>query len=386
MARFFDRAIIIVLDSAGVGELPDAARFGDEGSNTLGNIQKAVGLDLPHLSSLGLHRLVPIPPVELRGAYGKMAERSMGKDTTTGHWEIAGLVLDQEFPTYPDGFPPEVIEPFVQAMGRDILWNRPASGTEILKKLGAEHVRTGRPIVYTSADSVFQIAAHEEVIPLKELYEICRVARQILQGKHGVGRVIARPFIGVEGAYTRTANRRDFSLEPPAPTLLDHMVERGYRVIAIGKIEDIFTGRGVSEAIHTHSNQEGAEVTRKAIAAGEGELIFTNLVDFDMKYGHRNDPEGYKRALEEFDEVLPDLLEALHPRDLLILTADHGCDPTTASTDHSREYVPLLCYYPGIRPTDLGIRKSFSDVGMTIAENFELPLAAGESFLKEITR
>jgi len=341
------RVIIIVLDSAGIGELPDAAEYGDEGSNTLGNIAAAVpGFSLPNLEKLGLGNIDGIvgfkAAEEPLGCFGKMAERSVGKDTTTGHWELAGITLRKPFPVYPEGFPGDLVERFEKAIGTKTLGNYPASGTVIIKELGQQHVKTGYPIIYTSADSVFQIAAHEDVIPVQRLYEICRTAREILTGEHAVGRVIARPFTGSDGNYTRTANRRDFSLEPPEKTLLDHVKEAGLEVKAVGKIDDIFAGRGITQSIHVKDNMEGVDKTIGFIKERFSGLIFANLVDFDMYYGHRNDPDGYARALEEFDGRVPEIIDAMARQDILFITADHGCDPTTVSTDHSREYVPLL--------------------------------------------
>lgn len=385
------RVIILVLDSVGIGEMPDAGAYGDAGSNTIGHVAEAMGgLHLPNLASLGLGNIAPIqgvpPAVELKACWGKMAEKSAGKDTTTGHWELAGIVTERPFPVYPNGFPPEVIEPFERTIRREVLGNYAASGTTIIADLGEEHIRTGRPIVYTSADSVFQIAAHEEVIAVEQLYGMCGVARNILNGNHAVARVIARPFIGSPGEFQRTARRRDFSLEPPGETVLDAILAAGGEVVAIGKIEDIFAGRGISRAIHTSGNEEGMQETVSAIKSGGGALIFSNLVDFDMLYGHRNDPEGYAKALESFDSALPELLEALKEEDLLIITADHGCDPITESTDHSREYVPLLVYKPGMtRGVDLGVRSSFCDVAASVREALLLPPGrCGRSFLSEV--
>jgi phosphopentomutase len=368
------RVIIIVLDSAGIGELPDAAEYGDEGSNTLGNIAAAVpGFSLPNLEKLGLGNIDGIvgfkAAEEPLGCFGKMAERSVGKDTTTGHWELAGITLRKPFPVYPEGFPGDLVERFEKAIGTKTLGNYPASGTVIIKELGQQHVKTGYPIIYTSADSVFQIAAHEDVIPVQRLYEICRTAREILTGEHAVGRVIARPFTGSDGNYTRTANRRDFSLEPPEKTLLDHVKEAGLEVKAVGKIDDIFAGRGITQSIHVKDNMEGVDKTIGFIKERFSGLIFANLVDFDMYYGHRNDPEGYARALEEFDGRVPEIIDAMARQDILFITADHGCDPTTVSTDHSREYVPLLIYGKEIRiGVNLGTRKTFSDLAQTTAE------------------
>lgn len=381
------RAIVIVLDSMGAGECADSCLYGDQGSNTLAHTALAVGgLNLPHLQKLGLGNIIDIkgvPPVDLpRAAYGKMQEKSPGKDTTTGHWELMGLVLEQAFPTYPDGFPPELISEFERHIGRKTLGNVVASGTEIIKELGLTHMRTGYPIVYTSADSVFQIAAHEEIIPLETLYQYCRIARNILQGEHAVGRVIARPFIGEPGSFVRTANRHDFSREPDT-TVLDHIKINGQMVIGVGKINDIFAGRGISESYPTVDNQDGINKILEILQRDFNGLAFANLVDFDQLYGHRNDPDGYARALEEFDQRLPEILDLLSSEDWLIITADHGCDPTTSSTDHSREYVPLLVYGPGVKSgINLGCRESFADVAATLAEYLEVSSEklAGTSF------
>ena len=370
-----------------MGELPDAADYGDVGSNTFGHTAEAVGgLDLPNLQSLGLGNIIPIqgvPPVDSpRGFYGKMAELSPGKDTTTGHWEIAGVVLDKPFPLYPDGFAPEIIDAFEAAVGRSVIGNCPASGLEMIRRFGPEHVRTGCPIVYTSADSVFQIACHEETVPVDELYHMCLAARRLLVGPHGVARVIARPFAGAPGAFYRTGNRKDFSLEPPYPTLLDRLIESGREVVAIGKIEDIFAGRGITRAIHSVTNAEGVAAALEAITqAGEG-LIFANLVDFDTRYAHRNDPRGFAQALEEFDRSIPDILDAMSDDDTLIITADHGCDPTTPGYDHTREYAPILVFRPCVtRGADLGARRTFADIAATILDAMNLPpLSPGASF------
>lgn len=388
MSRINARVVMIVLDSVGIGELPDADRFGDAGSATLQHTAEAVGgLRLPHLGELGLGCIAPIAGVPAAadpvGNYGKMAEVSAGKDTTTGHWEIAGLRLDTPFPTYPDGFPEEVIKPFTEAIGRGILGNKPASGTEIIKELGEEHMRSGKPIVYTSADSVFQIAAHEEVIPVSELYRMCEIARNILTGPHAVGRVIARPFAGEPGAFVRTERRKDFSLVPPRPTILDKLSEAGYDVCAVGKIEDIFAFRGITKSYHAHGNMEVVDTTLQFMATAGPGLIFANCVDFDSLWGHRNDVEAYAKGLEEFDERVPEIIDRLRPDDILIITADHGCDPTTPSTDHSREYVPLLVHGKGIRSgVNLGIRSTFADVAASIAELFDVENPGeGKSFL-----
>ncbi|HHY92441.1 MAG TPA: phosphopentomutase [Firmicutes bacterium] len=377
---------VLVADSVGVGALPDAPLYGDEGSNTLGHVAEAVGgLHLPVLQRLGLGNILPVagvpPAAQPAAAFGRLAERSAGKDTTTGHWELMGVILSRPFPVYPHGFPPDLIAQLEKAIGRRVLVNKPASGTAIIEELGPEHLATGRPIVYTSADSVFQVAAHEEVIPLQELYHICTVARQLLTGEHAVGRVIARPFIGRPGGFHRTANRRDFSLPSPAPTVLDQALATGRRVLGVGKIGDIFAGRGLSECRHTAGNAEGLAATLAAVREKSWDLIFSNLVDFDMLYGHRNDAAGYARALEEMDRGLAELLAALDLRDVLILTADHGCDPTTAGTDHSREYVPFLVYGAAVQAVPLGTRTTFADVGATVAAALNLDWqGAGTSF------
>ena len=377
------RFIVIVLDGVGAGEAPDAAEYGDRGSNTLGNLARALGgLRLPNFQSLGLGNLLPIegvpPSPAPRASFGRMRERSRGKDTTSGHWEIAGVVLETPFPTYPHGFPPEVIEPFSRAIGRRILGNKAASGTEIIKELGDEHCRTGRPIVYTSADSVFQVAAHEETIPVDELYKICEIARGLLTGSHAVGRVIARPFAGASGAYVRTPRRHDFSLEPTGTTICDALVAGGIAVWGVGKIHDIFAGRGITRSLGGKSNRECLDATLEGMRALDRGLLFTNLVETDMLWGHRNDTAGYARALEEIDERVPALLDALRPDDVLLFTADHGCDPTTPSTDHSRELVPLLVagHAGSARAPfgqDLGVRETFADVAATIATLFDVP-------------
>jgi len=373
---YMKKAVVIVLDSVGIGEMPDAAAYGDKGSNTLGNIAAAVkGFNLPNLVSLGLGCIDGAKGFscvkEPMASYGKMAERSKGKDTTTGHWEIAGITLDRPFPVYPHGFPREIINRFEEEIGTKTLGNYAASGTEIIKELGRKHVETGYPIVYTSADSVFQIAAHEEVIPVERLYEICTIARNILTGEHSVGRVIARPFTGREGSYTRTERRRDFSLKPVRNTILDYIKEKGLEVKAVGKIEDIFAGQGITEAVHIHNNMDGVDKTINFMKQKFSGLIFTNLVEFDMVYGHRNNVKGYADALIEFDKRVPEILAALNDEDILFITADHGCDPTTESTDHSREYVPLLVYGKKLkRGVNLGTRKTFADIAQTLAEIF----------------
>lgn len=386
----FQRVIWIVLDSVGIGEMPDAADYGDRGSDTLGNIARRRQLHLPNLSRLGLANIRPLEglsPVDSPvGSYGRCALASPGKDTTTGHWEMAGIHLERPFPLFPNGFPPEVMTVFEQRIGRSTLGNKAASGTEIIKELGEEHVRTGAPIVYTSADSVFQIAAHEEVIPLWELYRMCEIARDILRGPYEVGRVIARPFVGEPGAFTRTANRHDYAVPPPRGMLLDQLADRKEPVFGVGKILDIFLGRGIVDYEKTKTNADGMAKTLSAIDSQDRGLIFTNLVDFDMLFGHRNDVEGYARALEEVDAWTPQLLDKLNDNDLLIFTADHGCDPTTASTDHSREYVPLLTFGRRARAgVNLGTRSSLSDVGQTVAENFGTSIERGQSFLSELS-
>src|SRR3990167_1773331 len=377
-AQRFNRIFLIVLDGVGCGEAPPAAAFGDTGSDTLGNMARAVGgLRLPTLERMGLGRLGRIEGVDAAraraGAHGVMVEKSVNKDTTSGHWEMAGVVVEESFPTYPNGFPAEVIRPFEEAIGRRILGNKEASGTEIIAELGEEHVRTGRPIVYTSADSVFQIAAHEDIIPLDTLYEICRTARQMLTGKHRVGRVIARPFVGNTGNLKRTPHRHDFSVEPPRQTLLDRMKSAGLEVLGIGKIQDIFAGCGLTGHFPMESNAEGmAHLSDLAGRAFRG-MAFLNLVDFDMLYGHRNDVRGFVAALEEFDAQLAGFQKRLREDDLAVLTADHGNDPTTPSTDHSRELVPLLAWHPRLtRLVDLGVRQGFWDIGQTVAENFSI--------------
>jgi phosphopentomutase len=385
------KALVIVLDGVGVGALPDAGEYGDQGSNTLANLAEAVGgLNLPNLERFGLGNIIPIrgvaPCPKPAASFGKMAEASPGKDSTSGHWEMMGLVLEKPFPTYPHGFPPEVIGAFERAIGRGTLGNFAASGTEIIKQLGDEHVATGKPIVYTSADSVFQIAAHEDVIPVEELYHMCRTARDLLTGKHAVGRVIARPFTGASGAYTRTPRRRDFSLCPPRETLLDLLVARGKTTLSVGKVDYLFAKRGFTGQVHAPSNADIiANIVDQAGRAIDG-LVFANLVDFDMLWGHRNDVQGFRGGLEEFDLGLPVIAAALGPEDVLIVTADHGNDPTTASTDHSREHVPLLVYGRSLEPgIDLGVRASFADLGATVGEMFGIALPAGRSFLKEIS-
>ena len=390
-AQPLQRVIWIVLDSVGIGPLPDAAAYGDVGRNTLGHIARSRPLKLPNLLRLGLGNIGPLddlaPVAAPLASFGRGATRSPGKDTTTGHWEMAGVWLEQAFPVYPHGFPREIIDKFEAAIGRGTLGNKPASGTEILKELGAEHVRTGRPIVYTSGDSVFQIAAHEAVIPVPELYRICEIARKMLDGPHRVGRVIARPFAGTEGEYRRTERRHDYAVEPPRPMLLDVLAERGIPVFGVGKIHDIYNGRGVVDYVTTKNNLDGLEKIGSALATRPRGLIFANLVDFDMLYGHRKDVEGFARSLEEFDRGLEPLLGALGESDLLLLTADHGCDPCpcSPSTDHSREYVPILAYAPASgRGSAIGIRDTLADMGQTVAEAFGCGITRGCSFLGKI--
>ena len=381
--------MVVVLDSVGIGAMPDAGAYGDAGRDTLGHIAQRRGLRIPNLVRFGIANIRPLAGMAAAtrpaGAYGKAALLSPGKDTTAGHWEIAGIVLDRAFPTYPQGFPPEIVEEFERAIGRKILGNIPASGTEIINRLGQEHLGSGRPIVYTSADSVFQVAAHEDVISVDSLYQICRIARGILQGEHRVARVIARPFLGRPGAFVRTDQRHDFAVEPPSPMLLDSLVAAGLEVTGVGKVPEIFLNRGITASLPGKNNREALESTMQAMRASGRGLIFTNLVDFDMLYGHRLDIDGYGRALEEVDAVLPCLERALRPGDVLILTADHGCDPMGPSTDHSREYVPVLAIGAEIRGgVNLGTRATLADIGATVAQNFGLKLPRGTSFLDEI--
>jgi phosphopentomutase len=387
---FQDRVILIVLDSVGCGALPDARNYGDVGSDTLGNIARRVPLSVPNLRRLGLARVAAVnavdpdpPPI---GAFGRMAEASPGKDSVTGHWELAGLVLERPFPVFPNGFPRELIEEFERRIGRGTLANKAASGTAIIEDLGQEHILTGKPIVYTSADSVFQIAAHEDVVPVSELYRWCEIAYDLAGRGMGIGRVIARPFVGATGAFKRTANRRDFALTPFAPTLLDVLTDAGRSVIAIGKIEDLFAGRGITAAVHTRSDDHGVDEILRAMSDTASGLIFANLVDFDTQYGHRNDVSGYAQNLERFDVRLGELLPQIRPRDLLVVTADHGNDPTTPSTDHAREYVPVFLTGACVRPgADIGTRQTFADLGQTIAEVFGVgPLDHGTSFWRDI--
>ncbi len=383
------RIFLIVLDSFGIGALPDAADFGDFGVNTLASCAKSEFLQIPNLIRAGLGNIDGVeclPEADSIGAFGRMAERSNGKDTTIGHWELAGIVSENPLPTYPNGFPEEVLAPFRRATGRGILANAPWSGTEVIRVYGEEHMKTGDLIVYTSADSVFQIAAHEDIVPVEQLYEYCRIARKILQGRHGVGRVIARPFVGTPGNFTRTANRHDFSLEPPKNTLLDALKMANKDVIAVGKINDIFLGRGITEYVYNKSNADGMQHAMDFADRDFRGLCFINLVDFDMVYGHRRDVDGYARALSEFDAWLPGFLHKMGPEDLVIITADHGCDPGyPATTDHTREYVPLLVLGQRVRPVNLGTRTTFADIAATVAKLLQVELdTPGKSFSKEI--
>jgi phosphopentomutase len=387
----FERIFWIVLDSVGIGELPDAADYGDVGRSTLGHIAESRPLKIPNLMRLGLANIAPLkfqtPAASPLGAYAKGATRSPGKDTTTGHWEMAGVWLDQAFPVYKNGFPKELIEEFEKAIGRKTIGNKPASGTEIIKELGEEHVRTGKPIVYTSGDSVFQIATHEDIVPITELYRMCEIARKLLDGPHRVGRVIARPFTGTPGNFVRTTRRHDYVVDPPRPMLMDALADCKVRVFGIGKIHDIYNGRGVEEYVTTKGNVDGMEKLTVAARERKSGLIFCNLVDFDMLYGHRKDVEGFAKSLEEFDLWLADFLPLLSLSDLLMITADHGCDPDPRwpTTDHSREYVPILAYSPGSGAgVDLGIRSTLADMGQTIAENFGGTIPHGNSFLRDI--
>ena len=386
------RVIVIIIDGVGIGELPDAAQYGDQGSNTLANLARAVGgLNLPNMEKLGLGKIHPVQGLDGRVAalanYGKMAEVSPGKDSTTGHWELAGLVLDKPFPTYPQGFPAEIIEEFTKRTGYQVLGNKAASGTEIIKELGEEHLRTGKLIVYTSADSVFQIAAHEDVLPLEKLYEICQISRDILRGRHAVARVIARPFTGTNAAdFKRTKYRKDFSLEPFGPTLHLSLKDAAVPTVAIGKINDLYALKGIQKSVYTKTNKEGMSAIISELDQTKSGLIMANLVDFDMLFGHRNDIKGFYGALREFDDWLPGLLKKLQSADMLIITADHGNDPTTPSTDHSREYVPILVYGPALKKDqNIGVRATFADMQATIAEYFTVPSTGnGTSFLKYI--
>ena len=391
MERKFDRICLIVLDSAGIGEMPDAAEWGDAGADTIGNILRTQRVSLPNLQQMGLGNIRPlsgVPAAEAPiGSFGKCTLRSNGKDTTTGHWEMAGIILDKAFPTFPHGFPPEILDRFIErSQIPGVLGNVPASGTEIIKQLGEEHVATGKPIVYTSADSVFQIAAHEEVVPVERLYEMCEIAREILDGPHRVGRVIARPFVGsAANDFKRTENRHDYAVPPPSENLLPLLAERGADVVCIGKIASIYDGCGVTKDMAAKNNDQSIDQTINALNENSSGLVFSNLVDFDMLYGHRRDPEGYARALEHFDGRLPEIINALQANDLMIITADHGNDPTKEGSDHTREYVPLLVFGRSAKAgVDLGTRGSLADIGQTVAENFGFELPAGESFLSEV--
>ena len=385
------RAILVVLDSVGIGEMPDADKYKDVGSDTLGNISKVVGgLKLPNMEKIGLGNITGIKGIASEanpiGAFGKCAEKSVGKDTVTGHWEIAGVVLEKPLNTYPNGFPKEIMDEFEAKIGRKTIGNVVASGTEIIERLGDEHVATGCPIIYTSADSVFQIAAHEDVISLDELYAMCRTAREMLVGDKTVGRVIARPFVGESGAYKRTSNRRDFALDPFNKTMLEYIKENNQSVMAVGKIEDIYNQKGVTDAIHIKNNMDGVDQTLAYMKVNKPGLIFTNLVDFDMLFGHRNDPKGYANALIEFDNRLPEIIDNMNEDDVLIITADHGCDPTTSSTDHSREYIPVLVYGKKVKTNvNIGIRDCFCDIGKTILDILDVNNELyGTSFVKDI--
>lgn len=388
-----NRVILVVLDSVGVGETEDAYLFGDKGSDTIGNISKKLGgINLPNMECIGLGNIDGIQGLKsiqnTSGAFGKCSEKSMGKDTVTGHWEISGVILKKPLKTYPNGFSKEIIDEFEKKIGRKIIGNIVASGTEIIEKLGEEHVRTGKPIVYTSADSVFQVAAHEDVIPLPELYRICSTAREMLIGDKLVGRVIARPFIGKAGEFKRTSNRRDFAIDPPGKTMLNYIFDAGLSVKAVGKIEDIFNKKGITDAVHIKNNMDGVDKTLDYIKDNDTGLIFTNLVDFDMLYGHRNNAEGYRDALEDFDKRLPEITGAMKKGDVLLITADHGCDPTTESTDHSREYIPVLVYGDEIKENiNIGIRDSYADIGKTVLDLLKIKnQLPGVSFAGEIQK
>ena len=386
------RVFLIVLDSFGIGEAEDAEKFGDKGANTLRSVSKSEYFDLRNLKSMGLFNIDGVNFLENAenpiAAFGRFSEKSMGKDTTVGHWEISGIISEKPLPTYPEGFPEEIIDEFSAKCGRGVICNKPYSGTDVLRDFGNEHINTGDLIVYTSVDSVFQIAAHEDVVPVDKLYEYCKIARAMLKGEHGVGRVIARPFTGESGKFTRTSNRHDFSLSPPKETMLDFISKSGQSVIAVGKINDIFTGRGITEYVYTASNNEGISKTLEYLEKDFSGLCFVNLVDFDMVYGHRNDVDGYAKALTEFDKALPDILLKLKDDDVLIITADHGCDPGfKESTDHTREYIPALIFGKRIKSKNLGTRKGFSDIGKTICRYLNVSAdIEGESFLKEIIK
>ncbi len=384
------RVFLIVLDSLGIGGMPDAGQYGDYDVNTLRSISQSPFFRIPNLEKLGLFQVDGVrawsgrPVSSHTAAVARMTEASRGKDTTIGHWEIAGIHSPRPLPTYPDGFPEEVLSPFRKAVGRDVLCNRPYSGTEVIREYGEEHLRTGDLIVYTSADSVFQIAAHEDIVPVERLYEYCRIARELLSGEHGVGRVIARPFVGRDGNFTRTPRRHDFSIQPPGTTMLDQLKDCGKEVISVGKISDIFAGRGISEAVATSGNAEGIERTLESMDRDFEGLCFVNLVDYDMLYGHRRDVDGYAAALSYFDDRLPEMLARLQGEDLLMITADHGCDPAyRRTTDHTREYVPFLMFGQGVEPVNLGTRKTFADIGATVLQYFSIePAFSGESMLK----
>ena len=388
-----NRVILIVLDSVGIGALPDAEEYGDKGANTLVHTAQEIGgFNIPNLEKLGLGKIADIKGIDsnlkAEGVYTKMKEKSIGKDTTTGHWELAGLVSERPFPVYPDGFPDEVIKPFEEKIGKKVLGNKPASGTVIIEELGREHLDSGRPIVYTSADSVFQIAAHEEIISVDKLYEMCEIARDILQGEHGVARVIARPFIGKPGSLTRTDRRKDFSLAPPQATVLDKLKDKGMAVMAVGKIEDIFSNKGITDSNHTVDNMDSVDAVLDFLKEDKESFIFANLVEFDMVYGHRRNPKGYAQALKDFDIRLPEILDHMKKDDVLMITADHGCDPTFKGTDHTREYVPLLVFGEKIKKDfNLEIRESFADLAATVAEVFGVDnLNYGTSFLQDIIK
>lgn len=384
------RSVIIIMDGVGIGEAPDASLYGDSGSATIQHIAaRTEGIFLPNLWDLGLGNVAPVEGMpanpEPLGAYGKMVPRSPGKDSTTGHWELAGVILEKPFPLYPNGFPAEIIEEFEKKIERKVLWNRPASGTEIIRQLGEEHIKTGFPIVYTSADSVFQIAAHIDVVPLEKLYEWCKIAREILVGEHGVSRVIARPFAGVLPTFYRTADRKDFSLPPPEPTMLDIAKEKGYKVVGIGKILDLYAGKGLTEHIPAKDDAENLDETLKQVRKRYDGILMTNLVDFDMKFGHRRNATGFYQALREFDNVLGDILDALHHDDILFISADHGNDPAHSGTDHTREMVPILAYGEKVRAVPIGTRDTFADLAATVCEYLEVnPPKYGTSFLRNI--
>lgn len=386
--KIFNRVIVIVLDGVGIGETFDSHLYGDKGSDTLKNLNKLRPLKLPNLSALGLSALIPElgKREKFEGSFGVMHPKSAGKDSTSGHWELFGVILDKPFPVYPNGFPEEVVKEFERRIGRKVLWNKPASGTEIINLLGDEHLKTGYPILYTSVDSVFQLACHEDIISREELYEMCKIARKILQGEHAVCRVIARPFKGERGNFKRTEGRRDFSLPPPYPTLLDSMTEKGERIIGIGKVNDIMGGTGFSRVYSTKNNREGMARIKKVIREESFSLLLSNLIDFDMVWGHRNDVEGFAKGLEEFDSFIPEIIEEMKNDDILFITADHGNDPTTPSTDHSREAVPILIYGRNVRRNVfIGERESFSDMGKTIGDNFGIHMDNGKSFLHLLT-